>query len=175
MSTAAGPRPSYRELLTPSWPVWLAVLTTAASAGLIALGMLGPAPAAAVALLATAAAGGALVRSSAVVSVSDTELRAGRARIPVDLLGRVAVVEAAQMTALRGRDADPRAYLCQRGWIGQGVVVEIADPADAVPYWLVSSRTPRQLAEAIRAARKQPPGRVSDQAHSGQAHSRHTG
>ena len=57
-------------------------------------------------------------------------------------------------------------YLCQRGWLREGVLAEVVDPLDPTPYWLVSSREPRRLAAAITAAgagtaRDQPSGGAS--------------
>ena len=46
------------------------------------------------------------------------------------------------MAGLRGRGIDPRAYLCQRAWLPAGVKVQVVDPADPTPYWLISSRQP---------------------------------
>jgi hypothetical protein len=75
--------------------------------------------------------------------------QAGRARIPAELLGRAVAVDAVQMAALRGPRANARAYLCQRPWLQQGVLIEVADPDDPVPYWLVSSRRPHELVAAL--------------------------
>ncbi|GAA4353478.1 DUF3093 domain-containing protein [Angustibacter luteus] len=174
MSDAGAPQPEYHETLLPSLPVWVVVLAVAACFGLVALRPLGPAGAGVVAGVAVVAAAAALLRSSARVQVHQGELRAGRARIETHFLGRVAVVPAARMTALRGPQADARAYLCQRPWIREGVVVEIVDPADPVPYWLISSRKPERLVAALRAAGA---GGAGDEPSdgSGQAHSRHTG
>jgi hypothetical protein len=49
-----------------------------------------------------------------------------------------------------GVDADARAYLVLRGYCGGAVKVEVDDPGDPTPYWLVSSRRPLQLAAALR-------------------------
>ena len=38
-----------------------------------------------------------------------------------------------------GVDADARAYLLLRPYLKRAVRVEIADPADPAPYWLVST------------------------------------
>ena len=100
-----------------------------------------------------------------------SETCAGRARIPVGLLGPVRELDAAQMRALRGPRADARAYLCQRGWIPAGVAVVIDDPADPAPYWLLSSRRPGRLAAALRTAIDADAGRPPP---AGQAHSRQT-
>jgi hypothetical protein len=42
-----------------------------------------------------------------------------------------------------GRDADARAYLLLRPYLKRAVRVEITDPADPTPYWLVSTRHPK--------------------------------
>ena len=50
-----------------------------------------------------------------------------------------------------GRDADARAYLLLRPYLKRAVRVEITDPADPTPYWLVSTRHPDELAARSRA------------------------
>jgi hypothetical protein len=167
---------TYRELLLPSWPVWATVIAVSGSLGLVFLKTSGALAALLVAGVVGALAVVALLRSSARIEVAGGELRAGRAHMPVSLLGRVRVVSAPRMAALRGPQADARAYLCQRAWIREGVLVENVDPADPVPYWLISSRTPQRLSAALLAAGAggpaQPPSKDPGQ---GQAHSRQTG
>lgn len=158
--------PAYVERLTPAPWVWLALLPIAASSGLIVLTALGARAAVPVALLAVAAVTWALLRTSVVVSVGEGRLRAGRAQIPVGQLGAVRELDAAQMSALRGPRADARAHLCQRGWIRAGFAVEVADPADPTPFWLVSSRHPARVSAALRAE--------IERCRAAQAHSRQT-
>jgi hypothetical protein len=52
-----------------------------------------------------------------------------------------------------GPAADARAYLLLRPYLKRAVKVQITDPADPTPYWLVSSRHPEALAGALNAAR----------------------
>ena len=52
-----------------------------------------------------------------------------------------------------GVEADARAYLLLRPYLKRGVRVDIADPADPTPYWLVSSRRPDALVSALEAGR----------------------
>ncbi|WP_278259703.1 DUF3093 family protein [Nocardioides convexus] len=52
-----------------------------------------------------------------------------------------------------GPGADARAYLLLRPYLKQSVKVEVTDPADPAPYWLVVSRHPQALAGALNAAR----------------------
>jgi Protein of unknown function (DUF3093) len=147
-----GPKP-YRETLLPSWWLWTAVLAVAATVGLVFLPALG----AVVALTTSGAAmaGGAagLLLTSARIEVVGGRLRAGRASIEVEHLGRVKALAPDRVRALRGREADARAYLCQRSWIAGGVVVEITDPQDPTPYWLLSSNSPQRLVAALDQAR----------------------
>jgi len=154
--TDPGAAPLHRERLWPSAGVWIGCCLVAAAIGLTVLAVVPPVVALAVALVAVALTAGAMTATSAVVEVRDGELRAGEARVPVSQLGRVRVLDRERMDALRGVDADVRAYMCQRGWLRRGVVVEIVDPDDPVPYWLISSRKPERLAAALTRADGEP-------------------
>jgi hypothetical protein len=86
------------------------------------------------------------------IEVTPAEVRAGRARLPMAAVGDVTVLGEAQARALRGRHADPSAYLLTRPFLRQAVWVEVTDPAMAAPYWMVGTRDPAGLASAIRSA-----------------------
>ncbi|MDP3890410.1 DUF3093 domain-containing protein [Nocardioides sp.] len=90
---------------------------------------------------------------AAQVIVRDGELRAGRATIAVRHVGAVTPLDAEDTRRTAGRDADARAFLVLRPYLKRSVRVDITDPADPTPYWLVSTRRPRQLAEALDRAR----------------------
>ena len=85
------------------------------------------------------------------VSVRDGWFRAGRARIEAVHLGAVEALDAEETRRVAGPEADARAYLLLRPYLKRAVRVEITDPADPAPYWLVSSRHPDELARAVRA------------------------
>ncbi|WP_338089721.1 DUF3093 domain-containing protein [Nocardioides lijunqiniae] len=104
--------------------------------------------------LAMALLAGALVSyGSARIVVRDGELRAGRAHIEVRHLGGVTALDADQARRAAGVDADARAFLVLRPYLKRAVRVVIADPADPTPYWLLSTRHPERLAEALSHAR----------------------
>lgn len=84
--------------------------------------------------------------------VADGWFRAGRARIELHHLGAVAALDAEQTRLVSGREADARAFLLLRPYLSRAVKVEIGDPADPTPYWLVSSRHPEALAAALTKA-----------------------
>lgn len=148
--TSTGPA-AYVERLTPAWWVWLTCGLVGASSGLAALRVTGPTGATVTAVVGVVLVEALLALSSATVRVADGHLQAGRARLPLRVAGEVSELDAATMAALRGPQIDARAYLCQRGWIPRGVKVELVDPDDPTPYWLVSSRRPAALVRALRA------------------------
>ncbi|PFG35509.1 Protein of unknown function (DUF3093) [Flavimobilis soli] len=90
--------------------------------------------------------------TSPVVTVADGHLQAGRARIPVNLLGEPRTLGRAEVAATMGPSFDPRAFACLRTGTGGAVVMDVLDPQDPTPWWLVSTRHPEALASAIRAA-----------------------
>lgn len=98
---------------------------------------------------------GMLVSSygSARVRVVNGSLAAGEARIPVAALGEPEVLEAEEARAWRTYKADTRAFMLMRSYVPTAVRVEVTDPADPTPYVYVSTREPRALAAAIRAAK----------------------
>ena len=95
---------------------------------------------------------GAFRSYGATVSVSDGVFRAGPARIGVEHVGAVEVLDREQTRRTSGVDADARAFLVLRPYLKTAVKVEITDPADRTPYWLVHSRNPEALARALVAA-----------------------
>ncbi|UCN13225.1 DUF3093 domain-containing protein [Cellulomonas iranensis] len=86
------------------------------------------------------------------VEVVDGVLRAGSARIPVALLRAPRVLDRAALRTELGPALDARAFACLRSWIGGGVRVEVEDPQDPTPYWIVSTRRPDALVAALEAA-----------------------
>ena len=88
---------------------------------------------------------------SARVAVRDGTLYAGPAHISLDLLGPAEPLDAEETRRVHGVDADARAFLLTRPYLKRSVKVAVEDPADRTPYWLVSTRHPRELAAALSA------------------------
>jgi hypothetical protein len=110
-------------------PEGLAWAITAALVGLFVLAMVG--------------------YGSARIIVDDRGLTAGRARIEAAFLGTALPLDAEETWQVAGPKADARAYLVMRPYLRRSVRVEITDPADPAPYWLVGTRHPESLAAAI--------------------------
>lgn len=143
--------PGFRERVLPGVGGWAAVVGFAAVLG-VALWPASHAIALGVAGLAAVAGLVGLWWTSPVVSVQDGTFRAGRASIPVVLLGQVTTLDADAMRGELGPRLDARAFVCLRAWARTGVHVALDDPQDPTPYWLVSTRRPQALADALRRA-----------------------
>jgi hypothetical protein len=98
-----------------------------------------------------------LLRSRGRVSVAAGILAVPGARIPLDRIGAVSPLDREATRRLRGPSADPRAYVATRAWLAQAVRVQIADAEDDTPYWLVGTRDPQALADALRPATRPEP------------------
>ena len=125
--------------------LWLAVLAATPEAEAIAWTVTAVAIAVLVALL--------VGYGSPRVVVGDGTFRAGRAHVPLHHVGEVTALDADGVRRLAGVEADARAYLLLRPYLKRGVRVEITDPADPTPYWLVSCRRPQDLVSALEATR----------------------
>lgn len=143
----------YSERLWPSLPTWLVAPGLGAGTGLVLLPVSSTA-AVVGALAATALVGWGLVAASPRIAVAGGQLRAGRAQVPVDVLGEATWTDGEEARLERGPRLDARAYLCIRGWVRPVVRIPLDDPADPTPYWLVSSRRPAELVSALSAARR---------------------
>jgi len=146
-----GAAPSYTERLLPGVGGWAAAVGFAVVLG-IALWPASHTVATVVGVVAAVAGLAGLWWTSPVVAVHDGELRAGQAHIPVSVLGQVTTLDREAMRVQLGPRLDARAYVCLRAWARTGVHVVLEDPQDPTPYWLVSTRHPQELADALRAA-----------------------
>lgn len=100
-------------------------------------------------LLAFVIALGLVVYGAPRIVVSGDWFQAGRATIEARYIGSVESLDRVRMREVAGPQADVRAYLLLRPYLARGVRINLADPADPTPYWLVSSRRPDALAAAL--------------------------
>jgi hypothetical protein len=89
------------------------------------------------------------LKSTLVIEVDENELRAGLAHIELKYLGQATALDSKEMGRLRTRDADPASFLIFRFWRSTGVKVEINDPRDQTPYWLITSKRNKELDEIL--------------------------
>lgn len=140
---------TFRERLWPAPWVYVATALVMPASVLVFLAI-DPLVGVVVALGLYAAIVALLLSTAPVVEVTAEHLIAGRARIPRELVGAATTHVGEEAVLERGRRLDARAWLLIRGWISPVVRIEIIDPDDPTPYWLVSSRRPEELAAALR-------------------------
>ncbi len=87
------------------------------------------------------------------VTVTGSELLVDDARLPLEVISDVIPLTADDKRLLLGQASDPLAFVIQRPWISGAVQIVLDDPADPTPYWLISSRHPEELAQALLAGR----------------------
>ena len=148
----------YRERL---WPApWLFISTALViPASLLVFLPINTTVGIVVAIVLYLGCAGLLLLGSPVVEVTETHFVAGRARLPLALLGPVEGFSGDAARLERGQRLDARAYLVIRGWIDPVVKVGVDDDADPAPYWLVSTRNPSSLTEALAAATQRTRGK----------------
>lgn len=146
---------TYRERLWPS--PWIAVIAALAiPASLLTFAAIDLTVGAITGLVLFAGVVTLATVSAPTIEVADGVLRAGAARVPLTHVGEVNVARKDDARHARGPGLDSRAHLVLRPDIDPIVRIELTDPADPTPYWVVSTRRPEQLAEAIIAARSTP-------------------
>lgn len=83
------------------------------------------------------------------VTVTPSHLLVDDANLPREVIADVIPLDGEQKRLLLGPAADPLAFVIQRPWIAGAVQVVLDDPQDPTPYWVISSRRPDRLAEAL--------------------------
>jgi hypothetical protein len=139
----------FRERLNVPFGWWV-LATLFALSLLLALGLyVGPVWGVAVAAASLLVAAGIFASAAVTVTVDATEIRVGRAIIEHRYIAAAQALDAAATRRRSGVEADARAHLVLRPYVLTAVEITLADPADPVPYWLISSRRPAELVAAL--------------------------
>ena len=143
----------FRERLSPAW--WLIVaIGLAIPATTLVLLPLNLTLGIGVGVGFWAGAVGLLWAASPSISLEGGSLRAGRATVEVGFIHSAEAFRDGAAREQRGVALDARAWLVIRGWIDPVVKVRLHDPDDPTPYWLISTRKPDELLQALESARK---------------------
>lgn len=146
---------AYRERLVVPVGWWLlAVPVVAVLGGEVYAGFGGLVPPLIYTVFVVIVAGFLVAWGAASVEVTGGTLRAGRAALPLSRATDVVALDEKQTALLRGPRLDPAAYQVHRPYVKRAVYIGLADPGSGVPYWLVSTRHPAELATAIERGRQ---------------------
>ena len=84
-----------------------------------------------------------------VITFDGQTLRIDKANIESQYLGKVTLLDKTEMRLLRTRDADPAAYLAIKFWEPSGIRIDLNDPRDKTPYWLITSKRGEEIAALL--------------------------
>lgn len=145
---------AYRERLHLAWWLWPCALALAALAGAsVHSGYPGVRSWLPYVLFELAAVAALLRLGRTTVEVADGHLTVAGSRLPLDVVGAVRVLDRQQLAVVTRTARHPDGFQVLRGWVDGAVQVRLDDPRDCTPYWLLSSRRPAQLADALAAER----------------------
>jgi Protein of unknown function (DUF3093) len=142
----------FRERLTVPIMWWVLASLFALSVLLAVGAYLGPVWGIGTALATVMVATAIFISAAVVISIDAREIRIGRASIEHAYIASSQALAAEEARQRAGVGADARAHLVLRPYVRTAVEITLDDPDDPVPYWLVSTRRPQQLAEALREA-----------------------
>lgn len=142
----------YRERLWLGPVGWASIAGFAVSLGVAYAAASSPLWGYAVAGVTALACMSLAARTAPVVRVSDFDLTAARAQLPLAAAGGVRPLSAADLAALRRRPEGSGGWWCAPGWVRTGIIVTVNDATDPHAFWVVATRRPRELADALVAA-----------------------
>lgn len=133
------------------WPIWLTLLIICLDLSIVLAiwASLGNQATLFTAIILTASTIYFYYVTSLTIELTTEQLRAGRAHIDLKFVGKIEVLSKEDMSFHRGSGINPQAYLALRFWIKRGLKVEIEDPRDPTPFWLISSKNPERLLERL--------------------------
>ena len=83
------------------------------------------------------------------VTVTQDVLFAGHAHIERSFITGATPLTGDDAFKARGQDLDARAFMMTRPWASDAVKIDIDDPNDPTPYWIVSTHKPTELARIL--------------------------
>lgn len=140
---------TYRENLRPA--VWLYAAALLLIPGIIlVLAPINPIFGIVLSLAAYGTIVVLMVVKSPSIELTETTLRVGKATIARVHLGPASGFSGSHAIEQRGTKLDARAWVMFTGWVDAVVRLEIIDPMDPTPYWLISTRNPEMFLAALR-------------------------
>jgi hypothetical protein len=148
-----GKNPVFQERLWPSLGQWIFAFIMTSSLGIAYGRAFGADLGIVVGIAATLVVAIGLVVNTPLIQIDELNFRVGRARLPLQYVGKIQKLDAEQSRRARSTDANSNAHFQLRGGIKNTVIVEVSDPQDPHPYWQVSTRNPDELIAALNAAK----------------------
>ena len=91
-------------------------------------------------------------RTALEITVTKGWLLVGSAAIERAFIHNFEALEFKEYKRIRGVDADPASYLQIRFWVSTAIKIDLRDPKDKTPYWLISTNRANELAKVLNVA-----------------------
>ena len=91
-------------------------------------------------------------QSSLTITVTKGWLLVGPAAIERAFIHNFKALEFKEYKRIRGVDADPASYLQIRFWVNTAIKIDLRDPKDKTPYWLISTNRANELVKVLNVA-----------------------
>ncbi|MFM7496466.1 MAG: DUF3093 domain-containing protein [Candidatus Nanopelagicus sp.] len=83
------------------------------------------------------------------IVVINNWLYVDNAKIELKYIKSAKCLDKVSYLKLRGQQADPAAFNATRFWIKTGVKIMLNDKSDPTPYWIISSKKAKALADCL--------------------------
>ena len=91
-------------------------------------------------------------KSALEITVTKGWLLVGPAAIERAFIHNFQALSKNEFQRVRGVEGDPASYLQIRFWVNTAIKIELRDPKDRTPYWLVSTNRANELAKILNVA-----------------------
>jgi len=144
--------PIYQEKLSWSLWLWLFAIFMAGSFSLSIWAALGDRAAIIASAIEILLLLFAQNKSALEITVTKGWLLVGPAAIERAFIHNFKALSKSEYRRVRGVDGDPASYLQIRFWINTAIKIDLRDPKDRTPYWLVSTNRASELAKILNVA-----------------------
>jgi len=142
----------YQERLSWNWWLWLFALFMAGSFSLSMWAALGEQAAIITSAIELLLLLIAQSKSALDITVTKGWLLVGPAAIERAFIHNFLALSPSEYKRVRGIDGDPASYLQIRFWVNTAIKIDLRDPKDRTPYWLVSTNRANELAKILNVA-----------------------
>jgi hypothetical protein len=144
--------PLYQEKLSWSWWLWLFAIFMTGSLTLSIWAALGDRAAIITSAIEILLLLIAQNKSALEITVTKGWLLVGPAAIERAFIHNFQALSKNEFQRVRGVEGDPASYLQIRFWVNTAIKIELRDPKDRTPYWLVSTNRANDLAKILNVA-----------------------
>jgi hypothetical protein len=141
--------PLYQEKLGWPWWLWAFALFLTGSISLAVWAAISPMATIIISVIQFLLLILASIKTKLIITITKGWLLVGPAAIERAYLKNFSPLAFTELAKTRGVDGDPAAFLQLRFWVNSAIKIELRDPKDETPYWLISTNRANDLANVL--------------------------